>query len=378
MPEIQEREIAIMFSRTCNITCRHCGIESSPHNKSRMRLIDAKQYVLEASGVPGIRKITFTGGEPLLFQREHLELVRLASDAGLSTRIVTNGFWAKNKRRGLELLSRFKDAGLREINFSADKFHLEHMPARTLRNALECAAELGFTRIISFVTNEDRPYLDAFAEMYELPREQLADLRPLLESIGCTEDLDHLKDDWIFVFAGGLIGLGRAAENPHELRHFPVGFFPESSPCSEVVNKPVIYPDGDFQACCCAGGKMGTFTVGNLHEESLVDLHAKMVQRSQFRFINSHGPVELYKSIARARPDLPLQGRYTSICELCVRSTEGLSAPEVDQIVDAALLAKTLGALGRLSLEQELPESVLDAPPRERPVRAAALRVLNG
>jgi hypothetical protein len=342
-----------------------------------MSLDDAKQYVLETTGVPEIRKITFTGGEPLLFQPEHIELVRLASTLGLSTRIVTNGFWASDKRRGLELLSQLKDEGLRELNFSADKFHLEFMPAQTLRNALECAAELGFARIVSFVTNADRPFLDLFAEMYELPREQLVDLRPLLEPPGCTEDLD-LADDRIYVFAGGLIGLGRAAENPHELRHFPVSVFPPSTPCSEVVNKPVIYPDGDFQACCCAGGKMSTFTVGNLHTESLVALHAKMMQRSQFRFINSHGPVELYKSIARARPTRPRQGRYTSICELCVRCTEGLSAEEVDRIVDATLAAKTLAALGYLPPEDGAADAALDTPPTaERSRRAAGLRVLD-
>jgi organic radical activating enzyme len=340
------REVALMFSRACNIACRHCGIESSPHVKERMPFDDARQYIMEAASLPGVGKVTFTGGEPFMFQAEHYELIKLATTLRLSTRVVTNGFWAKNKRGGAKLLHRMKEAGLRELNFSADKFHLEFMDRQILHNALECARDLGFARIVSFVTNSDEPFLDLFARMYDVPRERLVDLRQLLGTSGCTEDLDALKDDSIFVFGGGLIGLGRAAEHPDELRYFPVSFFPSGTPCSEVVNKSVIYPDGDLQACCCAGGKMSTFTVGNLRRESFATLYQRMLSRAQFRMINTHGPVELHRCIAQARPDRPGQDKYTSICELCVRSTTGLSAEEVDEIVEAALAAKMLTAWG--------------------------------
>lgn len=362
-----------MFSRQCNIACRHCGIESSPHVKDRMPLLDAKQYLLEAASIPEIKKVTFTGGEPFMFQAEHEELVALATALGLSTRIVTNGFWARNERTGLEVLARMQRAGLRELNFSADRFHLEFMDPRILRNALACARELGFARIISFVTNSEGDFRDELATMYGLPREQLVDLREVIGSLGCTEDLDPIKDTSIFIFAGGLIGLGRAAEHPSELRHFPVSFFPRHQPCGEVVNKPVIYPDGDLQACCCAGGKMSTFTVGNLKRESLATVYARMLSRSQFRLINSYGPVELHHCIARARPDLARRDRFTSICELCVRATEGLQAAEVDAIVDSTLAAKLLTAIGALEPRDDEPCAPAGQP---APQRRVALSVI--
>ena len=55
-----------------------------------------------------------------------------------------------------------------------------------------------------------------------------------------------------------------------------------------------------------------------------------------------------------ARPDLPRSGRYTSICELCVRATEGLTGEEVDEIVDTSSLTQMLGALG-VELETKPP-----------------------
>jgi MoaA/NifB/PqqE/SkfB family radical SAM enzyme len=308
-----------------------------------MRLEDARRFVIEAATIPMFGKITFTGGEPLLFQNEHAELIGLATQLGLASRVVTNGFWAKSMKRGLQVLSRMKEAGLSELNFSADKFHLEYMESKVLRNALECARILGYPRIISFVTNSDTPPLDLLSEMYELPRAQLMDLRPLLHD---PRQIEELKDHYIFVFAGGLIGLGRAAQHPDELRHFPVSFFPSLDPCGEVINKPVIYPDGDFQGCCCAGGKIRSFTIGNLHHSGLAELYAKMENRLHYQFINSHGPKELYEVIRRARPDLKRSGTYTSICELCVRATDGLTPDEVDSIVNQALVEKTLVALG--------------------------------
>jgi MoaA/NifB/PqqE/SkfB family radical SAM enzyme len=338
-----------------------------------MRIEDARKFIIEAATIPNFRKFTFTGGEPFLFQKEHEELISLCKGLGLFTRVVTNGFWAKTHADGMRVLSRMQKAGLDEINFSADKYHLEFLDAQVLRNALDCGRELGYARIISFVTNTDIPPLDDFSQMYGIPREQLEDLRPLLDNLGVVETM---KDEKIFVFAGGLIGLGRAAEHPNELRYFPVGFFPESRACGEVINKPVIYPNGDLQACCCAGGKIKTFFVGNLHQTPISELYERMTERAHYQMINAYGPKELYKVIAKARPDIPRKGTYTSICEVCVRATEGLTPDEVDTIVNQALLERTLKAFGAIADTNESNEVeplIVSAPvrgKRELPILA--------
>lgn len=351
-----------MFARTCNIACRHCGIESAPWNKSKMRLEEARRYVVEAAGIPHLAKVTFTGGEPFLFQKEHLELVELCSSLGLETRVVTNGFWAKDLERGLELLSRFRAAGLSELNFSADKFHLEFMEAGVLVNALECARRLGYARIVSFVTNDtSSDALSLLSEMYGLPREELDDLRHYGKS---REAIEAVKDDKILVHAGGLIGLGRAAEHPDELRHFPVDSFPRET-CGEVVNRPVIYPDGDFQACCCAGGKIGTFTVGNLKQYALGELYARMEERAHYDFINTHGPLELFRAVRRARPELPRAMQYTSVCEMCVMAAAGLEPHELDAIAEGAIAEETLVALGVVAPYHQRPASAHEQDTRD-------------
>jgi MoaA/NifB/PqqE/SkfB family radical SAM enzyme len=308
-----------------------------------MKMDDARRYIDEAAAIPNFSKVTFTGGEPLMFQKEHIELLERCRGHGLETRIVTNGFWAEKIESGLRLLARLKEAGLSELNFSADKFHLEFQNPQILKNALECARQLGFPRIVSFVTNSDQPPLDVFAEMYGIPRDQMLDLRLYLEH----EDVFEQFNDKIFVYYGGLIGLGRAADYPQELRKIPIEYFPGAGRgCPEVINKPVIYPDGALQACCCAGGKLKTFTVGNLREHTLRELFTRMSARTHWKFINTYGPRDLYDAVASARPDLPRKREYGSICEVCVDAAAGLHGDELDEIANAESIRRMFEALG--------------------------------
>ncbi|MEX1368770.1 MAG: radical SAM protein [Nannocystaceae bacterium] len=336
-------DLGMMFSHTCNITCRHCGIMSSPRVKTKMDLDDAKRIIREAAALrPRIGTIAFTGGEPLLFQDEHAELLSQCRSLGLRTRIVTNGFWASTIDRGLRVLGRMRDAGLCEINFSADKYHLEHMPARTLRNALECARQLGLIRVVSFVINNDHHPTDEFCSMYQVPPHDVrlyteATVQALHDDPARTHELY----DKIYLSAGHIIGLGRAAEYPEELCMRTVSTY-SAGTCAEVNHRPVVYPDGTLQACCCAGGKVAAFTVGSVHDQPLHELIEQMDARTQYRFINTFGPKAMYEAVARARPEIRRSLMYGSICEICVRANDGVSAAEMDEILEQAMLEKTL------------------------------------
>ena len=340
IPANSKVELGLMFSQTCNITCRHCGILSSPHNKNKMRLDDARGWIMEAAHIANIKQINFTGGEPFLFQDELADLLQLSRSLGFGTRVVTNGFWARTFDSGMRVLSRMKEAGLCELNFSADSFHLEFLPAATLRNALECARQLDYCRIVSFVTNSDKEPLNDFCSLYGIQRCDVRQLIPseIIPLLTNPETKREVKSK-ILVYYGQLIGLGRATEYPKDLRWFPVEVQPEGG-CSEIVNKPVIYPDGDLQACCCAGGKVSPFTVGNLHRESLKTLIGRMFNRSHYRFIQTEGPKALFKLVAAIRPDLPRDHQYTSVCEMCVRAADGLCSSELDEIANHGPLKK--------------------------------------
>ncbi len=336
------REFALMLSRRCNIECRHCGIESHPRIGDHMPIELAERLITDAARIADFGKITFTGGEPFMRPDDLERLIGLCTRLGLATRVVTNGFWARNKDRGMEILGRMCAAGLTEINFSADRFHLEFLAPETLRNAFHCAKAHGLHRIVSFVTTGEQEPVEEFSTLYGIPEEELFDLRVILDD----EDLvNAFGAEHILVYYGGLIGLGRAEREAHECRYHPLDMFERNRPCGEIVNKPVIYPDGAFQACCCAGGKISSFTVGNVNEDSLEALYDRMQKRPHYRLINTHGPRVLMDEIAAAHPGLIEQTEFTSICEVCVRATEKLDADAVDAVAERFLLTEMLREL---------------------------------
>ncbi|MGD0043761.1 MAG: radical SAM protein [Isosphaeraceae bacterium] len=327
-------DLGFIYSHQCNITCRHCGILSSPHNKNRMVHGDAERYIREAAALrPLIGTIAFTGGEPFLFQSEHLELIKLSSSLGLATRVVTNGFWAHDVEKATSTLSRFREAGLREINFSADVWHLEFLDPSLLRNALEAARRLNYWRLVSYAMPDDSPPVAEFCRLYDIPEEEVV----LYErnQFGRILADPRLREEYrerIFLIAGHVIGLGRAADHPSDLTFRAVEEYSRNA-CHEVNNKPVIYPNGDVYACCCAGGRVEPFRVGNLHDSTLSNLVYRMHGRIQFKFINCFGPREMYETAVRERPDIPRAEEYSSICEMCVKANEAITPLEMDQIL---------------------------------------------
>ncbi|MFO0883716.1 MAG: radical SAM protein [Pirellulales bacterium] len=74
----------------CNLTCSHCFISCSPHNKSFgfLSLATVDSYLQEASKL-GVREFYFTGGEPFL-NVEMVSILKRTLEFGPAT-VLTNG-----------------------------------------------------------------------------------------------------------------------------------------------------------------------------------------------------------------------------------------------------------------------------------------------
>jgi hypothetical protein len=305
----------------------------------------AERYIRQAAAldVPPAT-VVFTGGEPFLFPRALEALVELCNRLGLSTRVVTNGFWARSEPRGSRLLHRLRLAGLDSINFSADKYHLEFLEPAVLRRAIAIAQEAGYVVIVNYVFSKPGDPVREFCDLYGY---LASEVRPFRE----TEFIEQVRSntvppeigDKINLSWGRLVGLGRAAEYPEEHFLSELDSF-DYGPCNEVVNRPVLYPNGDLQACCCAGGKIAAFRVGNLMTTSLAELLCVMRQRSHYRFINTFGPRQLYEAACMAHPGQAKRSGHASICDICVAATQGLSPAEADRIAEQWVVARLLGS----------------------------------
>lgn len=118
----------------CNLRCLYCMPESADDFEDPASLLsfDAIERVVRVLSEAGVRKVRFTGGEPLL-RRGLVELVaRLAALPGIEDlAITTNGMRLPALAAGL------RRAGLRRVNISLDALNEESFQRVTRRRGLD-------------------------------------------------------------------------------------------------------------------------------------------------------------------------------------------------------------------------------------------------
>lgn len=81
--------VSFHITKPCNMKCKFCYATFEDMNIKRMSYFDALTVVTRLN-YAGVEKITFAGGEPLLFP--HLaEVIKFSKHLGLTTSIITNG-----------------------------------------------------------------------------------------------------------------------------------------------------------------------------------------------------------------------------------------------------------------------------------------------
>ena len=93
-------QLVIQYSNQCNADCPQCGMRRSRQiNRYTLGREQAKRLI-DSAAANGIRALSLTGGEPLLFLDDIVELTTHAGRAGIPcVRTGTNGFLFRNSDR---------------------------------------------------------------------------------------------------------------------------------------------------------------------------------------------------------------------------------------------------------------------------------------
>lgn len=121
----------------CNSGCRHCGVDAKPHGE-KMELSNALRWMSNFQRTV----VNLAGGEPFLEYDMLHKLIEKAHNQYNYTRVITNGFWAKNLEVTRTKLDELVAAGLDEICFSTDNYHQESIPFDYVKNGVIVAREL--------------------------------------------------------------------------------------------------------------------------------------------------------------------------------------------------------------------------------------------
>ena len=167
--------LVISMSYLCNITCRHCSVSCGPRTEDVQPLLQQIEYqakpnegpiprlssedmldlIDQGCSFPTVHTVAFTGGEPMLHQKELFTAIARVKRHGRWAGMVTNGFWGKKAPLARRKIAELKNAGLDEISLSCGDFHQEHIPLHALENCTNAALEEGIRVTFSLVLRKD-------------------------------------------------------------------------------------------------------------------------------------------------------------------------------------------------------------------------------
>jgi len=300
--------LVLMITLKCNASCSFCCVNSGPLRKEKMALSDAFSYIEQASKISSFKRISLTGGEPLLYIDDVLQILSKAKSFGFPTSIISNGFWGTSKEEAKKIIQKLINAGLSYMNISCDLFHQEYIPKDRIENVLAALKDLDFPATIAYTKV------------------------PGYEDV--NDYISFSKYSKLTIYQGPIVPVGRGSDISVEKFSTQALVRPEMlGTC--VYNKTLtINPDGKVFPCCAVGGDTDYIALGNAKSQQISEFISEANGRTFLKIIERKGADELIKIIKKYDNKFKVENRYVTICHLCDHLSNNV---EIRDRMDAAL-----------------------------------------
>ncbi len=297
--EGKERDVLVLnYTMRCALACDFCCYGCNPSRKEKMPFDLALRLIQEASNLKQFSSVAFTGGEPLLYQDEIIELAKELYAGGLPYTIATACHWAESHTSSKQLLKELKKHGLIRLNISHDPSHEQFVPKSSILNAARAANELGIATYIVGTFLSPNESMQAF----------------LTQAVGYSHVQLHTK----YVAKVGMATKWDITQERYRLR-----LEAEDMCCYRRINHDiVIWFDGTAYPCCSTFNRSTPgISIGNAHATSLMEIWERAEGSLLFRILKRQGFGELYALLKERAPDLyrclPQANSAVGPCSLC-------------------------------------------------------------
>lgn len=320
-------DMVILYTNRCNIRCAHCKQESGPDQGGGMGPKTAKEFITSAARA-GLKRIAISGGEPLLYWNECLDIISHTHVLGLESTVVTNAFWARSRAAALRRVRELERHGLTVLGISADTYHEEFLGPRVVPNAIQAAREIRLPVRIKLQRHET-----AFEEVLRKT------CGPLFSDEEWEEAVQRIDTEPIG--RGGRLVLLHAVNplGPNDILSCVAG------PSLEVT------PTGRVYRCCNAiimdrfdTADVNPFYFGNRRSFDVAEAAAKAEADVPYRIASGWNLLELAARLdathyIRTRLE---KGEYLHVCDVCLDiCADGEALREIRRrMADPDLLAR--------------------------------------
>lgn len=299
--------LTILPTYVCSAACPSCSLECSPVVKSpRISKENILKYIKEATECfPTIKVVVFTGGECTLIGDDLFAAISYANRLSLSTRVVTNGSWAKTENSTRKKIDRFVESGLTEINFSTGDEHAMFVDVNSIVKAAIICAQNGIRAGIS-VEGHGKGVVKGVNLLKH----------PLIDDF-YNADPSNIKKLIVFtnvwMSIDNRVNFEQADSNNRFSSVYP---FPKG--CNNVVTNIVVNPEEQLSSCCgLTFENIKEMKVGSLKTNTMKSLFDQQVDDFMKLWLHAEGPEEMMKFAKEKDPTIELPEKSFHICEAC-------------------------------------------------------------
>lgn len=314
--------IGFTFTRKCNAKCSFCCNNSGPKGDFGLET----QLILNcvnAAASFGFRQIGLSGGEPMMRYNDIFSIAERCQLHGMTFTLSTNGFWAKNKNKGLLILTKLKKLGLNLVRVSYDESHSEWIATSTIENLID----IGHLA--------DVPVILSSAYFRQGPR--ISDLlsKEILERTRFHEN--------------PVILTGRATQEPKD--NFEIAKRWPTRCCPSPLQITIDF-DGGVYPCCSVSGFSKHLLLGNIKEDSLEDCIRRLLEKPLLLYAQHSGFSKIIDHLSTSRNYIPPKG--LTACDLCAHITSNDSLySRANQFAERVMFADVMEILQRVTSTQD-------------------------
>ena len=303
-PTIDVTTVSVLATYRCTAACDNCCFDCHPKVEGRLSLEEIIDFIDGICQLGTVKVVVFSGGECFLLGDDLALAVQYASERGLATRCVTNGYWARNRDVGRRRLAPHVDTGLNELNISTGDYHQEFVPQSAVINAAILGVEAGLENTLIIVEASKIAQVTRDAILGDL------DLRALWDR-STRSEFDILTSAWMPMSSEETINQSSNAMLNQSNVHKRKG-------CTDVLTTLTLAPSGKLGVCCGLSREKIPRLNFEWKKESLLQDIARQNLDFLKIWIHIDGPEKILAWAASKNPAIQWEDRYSHHCHACL------------------------------------------------------------